>query len=98
MERKTNSQKLARGSGRSGNHGFYYIRRTVMTMDISVFTQLIASLGFPIAAYAAMFWLVNKQNDQHREEIEAIRGSLDANTAALADLRSAIQLIGGVKQ
>lgn len=68
-----------------------------MTMDISVFTQLIANLGFPIAAFAAMFWLVNKQNDQHREEIEAIKGSLDANTAALADLRSAIQMIGGIK-
>lgn len=64
-------------------------------MDVSVFVQVVGSLGFPIAACAAMFWMLNKQSDQHREEMDAIRESLNANTAALADLRAAIQMIGG---
>lgn len=59
-----------------------------------MFIQIVGSLGFPIAACIAMFWLVIKQSDQHREDLESIRESLNANTEALADLRNAIQMIG----
>lgn len=65
-------------------------------MDVSVFIQIVGSLGFPIAACIAMFWMLNKQQDQHREEMDAIRESLNANTAALSDLRATIQVLGGV--
>lgn len=65
-------------------------------MDVSVFIQIVGSLGFPIAACVAMFWMLNKQQDQHREEMDAIRESLNANTAALSDLRATIQVLGGV--
>lgn len=65
-------------------------------MDVSVFIQIVGSLGFPIAACAAMFWMLNKQQDQHREEMDAIRESLNANTAALSDLRATIQVLGGM--
>lgn len=64
-------------------------------MDVSVFVQIVGSLGFPIAAFCAIFWMLNKQQDQHKEEMEAIRESLNANTAALADLRAAIQMLTG---
>lgn len=64
-------------------------------MDVSVFIQIVGSLGFPIAACIAMFWMLNKQQDQHREEMDAIRESLNANTAALSDLRATIQVLGG---
>lgn len=65
-------------------------------MDVSVFIQIVGSLGFPIAACVAMFWMLNKQQDQHREEMDAIRESLNANTAALSDLRATIQVLGGM--
>lgn len=64
-------------------------------MDVSVLIQIVGSLGFPIAACIAMFWMLNKQQDQHREEMDAIRESLNANTAALSDLRATIQVLGG---
>lgn len=66
-------------------------------MDMSIIMQAIGTLGFPIAACGALFWMINKQQDQHKEELDAIRESLNANTAALADLRAALLTIGGVR-
>lgn len=45
-------------------------------MDLNVVMQAIATLGFPICMCVAMFWYINKQTEQHREEsakmVEAI--------------------------
>jgi hypothetical protein len=35
-------------------------------MDISVITQLIGSLGFPIACVVAMFYYWNKEREDHK--------------------------------
>lgn len=50
-----------------------------VTMDISTVSQLIGSLGFPIAACCAMGWYcirsqnqIKEINEQHREEIKEI--------------------------
>ncbi len=64
-------------------------------MDVNIIMQLIGSVGFPIVACGAMFWLVNKLQDQHREDLDAIRSALNANTAALSELQAAIRTIGG---
>ena len=36
-------------------------------MDVQVIGQLIASLGFPIVACCAMFWMVNKNEERHTD-------------------------------
>lgn len=38
-------------------------------MDAQVIGQLIATLGFPIVAAAAMFWMVNKNEERHNNHI-----------------------------
>ena len=47
---------------------------------------LIGNYCFPIVACIAMFWKMNKDGVQHKEEMDTLRASLDANTAAVKDL------------
>lgn len=62
-------------------------------MDIQVIGQLVASLGFPIVASAALFWFINKQEERHKEEMNGVRKTLEENTSVLASLKDLIQLI-----
>lgn len=62
-------------------------------MDIQVIGQLVASLGFPIVAAAALFWFINKQEERHKEEMDGVRKTLEENTSVLASLKDLIQLI-----
>ena len=55
-------------------------------------TQLIASLGFPIVAAAAMFWMVNKNEDRHKEEMNGLRKTIEDNTNVLVSLKELISL------
>lgn len=49
--------------------------------------NLIKDLGFPIAVCIAMFWLNNKQVEQHKEEMTKVTDALNNNTLALTELR-----------
>jgi hypothetical protein len=62
-------------------------------MDIQVIGQLVASLGFPIVACGAMFWMVNKQEERHGEEIGSLRKTIEDNTNVLSSLKELIQII-----
>lgn len=62
-------------------------------MDIQVIGQLIASLGFPIVAAAAMFWMVNKQEERHKTEMDGMRKTIEDNTNVLVSLKELIQII-----
>lgn len=59
-------------------------------MDAGVLTQLIGSLGFPIAMCIAMLWLVVKLQDQHKEETAKLTEALNNNTIALTKLAAKI--------
>ena len=62
-------------------------------MDIQIIGQLIASLGFPIVACCALFWLVNKQDERHKEEMNGLRKTIEDNTNVLTSLKELIQII-----
>lgn len=62
-------------------------------MDAQVIGQLIASLGFPIVAAAAMFWMVNKNEERHKEEIGDLRKTIEDNTSVLVSLKELIKMI-----
>ena len=49
--------------------------------------NLLTDLGFPIAVCIAMFWLNNKQVEQHKEEMSKVTDALNNNTLALTELR-----------
>ena len=60
-------------------------------MDVTVLTQLVGSLGFPIAMCIAMLWMLNKANENHKVEMEKITEALNNNTVALTQLSAKIE-------
>lgn len=60
-------------------------------MDVTVLTQLVGSLGFPIAMCIAMLWMLNKTNENHKTEMEKITEALNNNTVALTQLSAKIE-------
>lgn len=61
-------------------------------MDVTMVTQLVGSLGFPIVCCGALFWYLVKEKDAHKSEMEELRKSVDANTTAINSL---CQHLGG---
>lgn len=59
-------------------------------MDVSAITQLIGTLGFPIAACIALFWQNAKESERHREEMERITEALNNNTVAITELSASL--------
>lgn len=52
-------------------------------MDVTMVTQLVGSLGFPIVCCGALFWYLVKEKDAHKEEMAELRKSVEANTTAI---------------
>ena len=68
-------------------------------MDVATIAQLITTLGFPIVAAAALFWYVNKKDEQHRDEMNSLKNSLDKNSSVLDELKGLITyLVGELKK
>lgn len=63
-------------------------------MDVGTVTQLVGSLGFPIVCCGALFWYLVKEKDAHKDEMEELRKSVEANTMAINAL---CQHLGGGK-
>lgn len=60
---------------------------------IDIITTLISTIGFPIVAAGAMFWKVNKQDEQHKEEMDKVTKALENNTAAITALTGKVSNI-----
>lgn len=61
-------------------------------MDVTMVMQLVGSLGFPIVCCGALFWYMVKEKDAHKDEMEELRKSVEANTTAINSL---CQHLGG---
>ena len=55
-------------------------------MDMSALTTLIGSLGFPIAACIGCFWMLNKEREEHKAEMQEVSKAINNNTLALNTL------------
>ena len=64
---------------------------------MSAVSQLISSVGFPIAACVALFWQMNRESTQHKEEMDALKESLNQNTLAITKLVLFMQEKEGMK-
>lgn len=60
-------------------------------MDIGVITQLISSMGFPIACVIAMFYFWNKEREDHKAEMQKMTEALNNNTLALIKIESILE-------
>ena len=66
-------------------------------MDFATISQLISSVGFPIAACGALFWQMTKESERHKEEMNALKESLNQNTLAITKLVVFMQEKGGME-
>ena len=55
-------------------------------MEIESIIQIIGSLGFPIVACGALFWMLNKQTEMHRQEMDTIKDAIDELKGAILQL------------
>ena len=55
-------------------------------MDSNLVIEFINNVGFPIAVAAAMFWKMNKQDTDHKEETKVLAEAINNNTKALQQL------------
>ena len=62
-------------------------------MDYEMIINAISTLGFPIVVCAALFWYVNKQNENHKDEIAALRTTIQDNTNILHELKELIKVL-----
>lgn len=67
-------------------------------MDFDTLVQAFGNGFFPIIAYAAMFYYMIRKDETHKEEVEALKDSLNANTQALTELRDLINFLGKKEQ
>ena len=59
-------------------------------MDANTIIQMVSSLGFPIVACGALFWLNMRIQDQHKEETDKITQALNSNTKVMRELKTTL--------
>ena len=62
-------------------------------MDLSQLTPIISSLGFPIAACIALFYYLNKERENHTEEIDTLKNCINENNTVLSALKTLLESI-----
>ena len=56
-------------------------------MEVStVILQAISTVGFPIVVACAMFWKMNKQDEDHKSEVAKMVEAINNNTIAIQKL------------
>ena len=59
-------------------------------MDTNGIMQLIGSLGFPIVACGALFWMLNKQTEMHKHETDTLKEAINELRVAIMQLTNLI--------
>lgn len=59
-----------------------------VNMDINVISQLITSVGFPIVACCAMFYVNYTSFQKHEEEMKNVIEAINNNTMAINELKN----------
>lgn len=63
-------------------------------MDYNAVSQLIGTLGFPIVCTIAMFYMWNKEREQHREEAKEWTQALNNNTLVMEKISERLAVRG----
>lgn len=63
----------------------------LMPEFMTMFTELVQNLGFPIACCVALFWRNSKLEQSHKEDLKALESSIQANTTIMNAILSEVQ-------
>ena len=55
-------------------------------MDVNSISQLVSTVGFPIAMCGLMAYYIKYTEDRHRDEVGSLRDALNNNTTVLQKL------------
>ena len=67
-------------------------------MEFTEIGQLIGTLGFPIVACCVVFWYLEKESENHKQEMNSMKDAVNANTSVIAELKMIMQqLIDKIK-
>lgn len=55
-------------------------------MDVTAIVQIVSNLGVPVACMVAMFWMLNKEREDHRLESEKFVEAINNNTVVMTKL------------
>lgn len=55
-------------------------------MDVNIITTFISNVGFPIACVCALFYSLERERAEHKEEIEKTTTALNNNTLTIQKL------------
>ena len=55
-------------------------------MDVGTITQIVSTVGFPIAMCVALLWYIKDTSDKHKQETEKFTEALNNNTLVLQKL------------
>lgn len=55
-------------------------------MDVQSVTNIITTVGFPIAVCLLCFWYINKMQEQHKAETDKLAEALNNNTLVMQQL------------
>lgn len=68
----------------------YFTIMAAATQGINII-DLISNLAFPIAMCVALFWKINQQDKDHKEESLKFAQAIENNTEALVELTEVIR-------
>lgn len=60
-------------------------------MDYEVLINAISTIGFPIVMCGIMFWFLNKEQENHKAEMLALKDVIARNNEVLASLKQLIE-------
>jgi hypothetical protein len=61
-------------------------KRKGKNMDVGSITQIVSTVGFPIAMCVALLWYIKDLTDKHKQETEQFTEALNNNTLILQKL------------
>lgn len=67
-----------------------------MTETANLISTLITNLGFPIAVCCYLFYSGNKKDEMHKEEVDAMRASIDSNTGVIGEIKTMLETLVNV--
>ena len=60
-------------------------------MDVTAIVQIVSNLGVPVACLVAMFWLMNKEREDHKNESEKFIEAINNNTLVMTQIAERLE-------
>lgn len=56
--------------------------------------EIVSNLGFPIACVCAMFFMWNKEREDHKDEVKELTAAVNNNTVVMEKILTALEKDG----